>query len=1228
MVGIFALVMAVLLSTACFFTAKVAFADEGLSEFSLYQRASEVARNFGTALAPGGTAVAPGAEEGVKKDVKYMMMDGDSYIKAGNAGGFIGYAEFLKDDKGIKGWLTSSFTSSSMTITYDQIRNLVPDVESSSDNPFYVYAGYGDALTQMGLAKTVRAGSIGNAMRFFTTGLTLLVYLLANVAPFVFYAALLLLDWFNPFKLFMGAINGLGKTNIGILQGVADYVGEVYTAIQNLSMYVILPMMLVLTVLSVLMFKNGQTSALKKFSRYALRVFMIFAGLPLIGATYTTLIGDLEEQVSRGSDYANYLVLSSYVDFEGWVKNTRLAIPEEVETQIKHPGISDEKSVETMRVAKRDLILTINAQGANNAVAQRLQERYANKELSEVFKDGSEQFSENDYIDSLLTTNRLRNVIDLLMTHMTSATYSGAEYDGEVAGKIQQYLAKNNMTDNIEEDIVRMYSLTSSDSRSLNYGKWKGRIKTVDWTDESVKGFFGDKGGSGDFKFNELVYNIYNAGNLTYVYDEESKSGHFEARPEGTSLQPVGKKSEKSDVVGGLSPLAMYNFLNTTFTESGLKVYSPQKSTSDVTRDAYSSVAFGSSGVVGFMRWVENIVVMLCLSVLSIGFGIIIITTAIKSIPRILTSIFGTAFGSVTFITKLLIVTAVLICEIVGFIFLYALAEDATVSVIVNMDSLTSELTGYFNSSGTLVDFGRSLIVVLITVILTIFMIRNAKIFRDLIEEGVSNIINKFMNDTDKALGGEGVNIGKSTGGRFNPNTNRLNDAYKAPKPPSLANLMGQANAIEKEREENGEGAEDTGLGGMSRKGINRAKTAMGLAAASMKDSALGLASPIDGKESGNNYYNEALKDAEEDAMMNPYVKPVSRKELSSDGQRLDENGDILLTEQGDALDREGRAISSDSGAAIDTHPVNGRPELRTFGDGAIMNRQGERFVDEEGNALYQDKEGHLTDENGNFVMVDKDGVARPSKESRMAVDEARKLNQMRHKSNRFQEMRNEQKQRKTGAYNPNKQSPKNGSNGSQRKKATVAGAYMTLAKQGVTNYGQYKQQVKSAKQHVKSSRSQLKQAQQKLDAYKKQGRSPREIAKAKQEIQQAKVNYNQAQHRVQSLRDNAHGLLRTERFEPPVASRPLRQDSGQVYVNKMSKLSARQKAYEKLVQKGKLSEAQRQQMTKLQTEIGTIRQDLVSKGIRADMLKDSSTTQSATKILNQEWTKFVDGDA
>ncbi|WP_078598694.1 hypothetical protein [Evansella clarkii] len=983
--------------------------DDGVSDLSLHQRASELTREFATAIAPG---------SGVDELTMIEDNDSDDLLPAGNAGALLGYAEILSDDSGIVGWLMNSYTASSANITYDQLMHII---DNSSDsallaglfNPFYQYAGYGEVLTDMGLISTLRPG-IGGLGRMAGTGIVVLVYLLANVAPLLFRGALMILITLNPFRLFETAINGTASADLGIISGVAENVGALYTTIQDFSIVLLFPALLAMTVFSALVIRKG--SAMKRFARYAVRVFMLFAGLPLIGATYTGLINDLESNVAVGSEYADYLILSSYVDFENWVRYSRLAPPEG--GKIMNPRLGED---EERTLSNRELILAVNGTRANNTRADALKDRYsATSDIGEILNEGGGRRDIDTRTRSHAEKSSFSQVYSILSRHMTATAFTGSDYDGEVSGQIQKIRAADQSIET-EEAIVHMFSLSANDNRTwidrVNYfsdeAVW---LEAADWTD--AKGLFTQGAAEDDmFIFGEYSTHIYNAGDLTYSVSNGYVSENV-ADVVTEPLAPIGAGS--SGAVGGLSPIAMYNFLNTTFSSTGLTVYSPLRTGSDLSRDAYASVTFGGTGISSFTRWVENVTVMLSLSVLSIAYGVMMISVAIKSIPRILSGVFGTALGSIAFTTKLLISTAVLIIQVLGMIFLYSLSESILMTLLLNFNSLVDTGGSYFGS-GLILDFLTSFLITVITAVLTVFMIKNMAVFREMMEEVVTNSINRVMGALDTGTGGQGLDATKMSGGRIGQDGKLTQDAKDADS--GVMGLMGAAHGLEARREAM---AAERGMEGRSigEKAKARFKTAKDLANAKTTDAMKGAVGvkgksyerELEAKNAGiqSMRYGDATalgKVTSSNFTDNDNDKDeINSNRTTSNGQAVDKNGEIVKDAHGNALDANGNQISSSS-------PL-GMAGMRamTGKDGALMDGDGNAYTDEMGNTFYQNKKGQLVDEKGNFVALDKDGTLQPvgaipghNGKPVSALKEAKKLDDMRFDTDKYKAMKNEQ---------------------------------------------------------------------------------------------------------------------------------------------------------------------------------------------------------------------------
>lgn len=657
-----------------------ATAEGEQQDFSLYTRASEIATAFGTEIAPDDSDETSTA----------AWLDN---LTIGNSGGLLGYSrELAEGEDGVVGWLTSQLSTSSATYSYDQLKNISPAL--------YGYARYGATLDGLGLIDARSDGS--NMERFIYGWLMIISYWLASVTPMLFNVVMSLLTIMNPFRLFGWVISGASALNIPIFGAAADTVSSIYSTIQQLSLIVTIPILLALTGMSIFMFRGN---AGKSIMRLVIKVFMIFAGLPLIGATYTTIIEDLGDQINGSSNFADYIVLTQFVDFENWAKQTRLAPPMDVSIfSATNVGDSSEFKVPH---APRELVFAINGTRAGyDTVYDSMGGNKTNNFASMV--DMSK--------DSKSSSTTQRSVIGLLERYRKDESFTSSDYEGLVKSEINQLIKNGDLK---SKDVYKVFSEGKDDL-----------LKRDD--------LFEYKSG----------WNIYNAGGLTGATDDPGSSNYSTAAG-STDLAKVpvwGSNAQN----GGLSPLAMYNFLNTSFDTTSMTVYSPTKASSSFVRESHASVVKTNTGIAGFAQIVESLALIISIAFVGIMYAIGLMQVSVASIPRILSGVFGTAFGSMAFITKLLISTVVLIVEIVGSILLYQLSESILLGFMRGVDGLTKN--GAAGAGQAALAVLGSALVGILSLIVSFYLVKNRTKFVKMMEDTVTNAITKIMGGLDSTM--------------------------------------------------------------------------------------------------------------------------------------------------------------------------------------------------------------------------------------------------------------------------------------------------------------------------------------------------------------------------------------------------------------------------------------------------------------------------------------------
>lgn len=685
-----------------FFILLIGFFDFGsveveanVQDFSMYSRASEIATAFGTDMAPSTDEDSPEASP---------WLSGNT--NAGNAGGLLGYSRDLSDDEeGIIGWITSRYSANSMTYNYGQLASLGGGSYDLSENHLLAYGLYGAQLQALGLVDASDHGFGDKIVGFLFSG----IYWVSQIVPFIFNIILKLLVLLNPFQLFFGAMGLVDQLGVPFLSDLAETIGSIYQAIQNISIVVTVPMLIGLTAVSIFMFRGN---AGKKLLRVVVRVFMIFAGLPLIAMTYTSVIEDLSDSMEMGGSFANYVAVTQFVDSENWMKDTRLAPPSANPITVDTGGDLD--NIRLSQNVSRETVLEINT----NRV-------YGNSVLADL--------SSVDTIGDALDTSASKShtaqsniANELISRYRSGDRFTASDYEGYLKSQLDETLS--------DADIASMFEPNISDlSEHDKYGN-----------------MFVAEAGVGDF--GDVQWSIYNMGALGY-------DGGYTGENLGESVTMRGvDPSSTSDWLGanpiGLSPLAMYNFLNTNFGVTSMTVYSPETSASSWSSNDYASVSSANVGFFGFMYTVESFVLVLGSAILGLFYAVGLVQIVVASLPRILSGVFGTAVGSLAMVTKLLVSTVVLILEVIGTMVLYMVFDSLLLSILRGSETLidtVSGMTGFavVNAAGGIL---KSAVVILLGITIVIFSIKNRTKLAKMIEEVTTDFITKLMSGLDNSM--------------------------------------------------------------------------------------------------------------------------------------------------------------------------------------------------------------------------------------------------------------------------------------------------------------------------------------------------------------------------------------------------------------------------------------------------------------------------------------------
>ncbi|MCI4659582.1 hypothetical protein [Cryobacterium zhongshanensis] len=654
----------------------------------------------------------------------------------GSAGSLLGYAD--PNFSSVTGWMASKLSGSSDAIGYETllVRSNTDDSSSFGASKFQGmvdYAYFGAALKGMGLDGTSTGLSLG-FMNVVSGGLVMLLYILGGAVDFVFNAFVGLLSVLNPFKLFyigVAAISpefangmvGNGTADVGPLSGLASFIGGWYTSLNTLAWTVMVPLFIGILLFSLVMFKKmDRGGALKKI---VIRVVFIGLGLPLLGTMYTGMVNSMADASSDGNAGSTRVVMSTYVDFENWAMKSRLAIPA---SAIIEWDPSSAQASGAAQANVRNSALAINNQSLSLGLTPI---------VSATTHDAtwSNQILEGKSADVSTKASAFSTTVDMLMRFMGNAQVSAASFETTAKGELTQsayYQANANTTvkgwfENMEKDANALNADDAAPSSNPLIAVQTGT------------GLQGS--GSGVRKLTSSVSGCMYTGTSIASYDGSARACN-------------------------LSPLAMYNYLNTDFGSTSMTMYSSSNVMSEATRSIHNSVNQVGTGTMGFLYWFNAVVLLGSFVLIGLGYAFSLLFASIRRSFQIITAVPFATLGALAAIAKVVVYSVALILEVIITIFVYRIVQEFLTSLpqLIEMpfaqimnNGAGGTMAGFvtFLTSGWAFGMVVTLLSIVGVLVFTVMALRVRKTLVKAVEEAVTKLVEKFM-DTQVGMPGGG----------------------------------------------------------------------------------------------------------------------------------------------------------------------------------------------------------------------------------------------------------------------------------------------------------------------------------------------------------------------------------------------------------------------------------------------------------------------------------------
>ncbi|MFG3403630.1 hypothetical protein [Streptomyces sp. NPDC048142] len=709
--------------------------------YSLYQLASNASSYF--------------SEKNSPQNDKGMHENWKPVTSSPAAGGsMLGYADPEFSLGNIVGWFFAEVSGSSQTVTYQTLA-AKDDKGNAKYSGMLDYAHFGAANNDLGL-DTMSSGIGGQIVSVIGGSIIWVLYALALAVGTLFYVIIQFLKLINPFTWFYSAVAAVnptlaegmtgGDTGGGALSGLQHWISSWYGLLVDISWQALVPIFIGVLLIGLVMFKKmDRGSAIKKL---IVRVVFIGVGLPLVGSMYSSVLGKFDDSVLGQHAGPTRVVLSTYVDFEAWMMNDRLGIPDQATVSWN----GDQASPDAM-MSVRTSALAINKQ-SHGTTFNGINIGTKANDAESAWKDGTVSVTGGSASDDF---KAVFSTFGIIGKYIASSEVAASDFESGIKSSITQLDESSGVKKSWFVD-------KSSYGDVEEFGEEKGP-KPVDHPVISTDGTGLTSSGPGK--------------DSTVFTTTGTKAG-------------CGFTVGKAPSSCNLSPLTAYNYLNTGFSPSSLTMYSSNNATSGFTRENHMAVSQVGTGPAKFMYWSNAATVLGSIVLLGFWYAIGMLAGSVKRIFGLVAAVPFATLGAMQAISKVIVYSMALILEVLLTLFIYQFVSEFLISV---PDIMAGPVSSFMSPGGL---WGSAalggIIVVILTLIsslvimgITFALLRVRKTVLQAMDEVVTKLVDKFLetNTTPKpdkgglmpalaagAGAGAGMAMGNKLANGFNSKTN------------------------------------------------------------------------------------------------------------------------------------------------------------------------------------------------------------------------------------------------------------------------------------------------------------------------------------------------------------------------------------------------------------------------------------------------------------------------
>lgn len=641
-----------------------------------------------------------------EKDDKGSSSGSVNGIDVSTAGSLIGFKDEDFDGNAI-GATLSKLSYSAQSRGYQSVAN------RPGEEGIYAYMVYGHALSQLGLDSSVNPNFalMSTIIRAIAGIVFAIFFLLASIVDFIMDAAIKVMKFLSPFYWLLGDASYRDSVTYtrdvpSQLKPLQEFVSGIYTTLRDNSVIVIAMSLTFLIFYWIIRGRSGDN--MSRLRRFLTRTMFLLVGVPLLLSTYELGINWLSNFRASQTVNANYITARTFMDFENWAKKYNLALFNDTTISVRtDKNVSGDVTADTN---PRKIALSVNR-------------HITGKDMGFDYENSFNKSDKNTLNPSNFQKD-FQNGLDIIGRYIKGSYYTASSYETDMRSKI----SADEMAETVEQ-LGDKDNWAEGDFLTGRQGKWISN----NGGDGLTLGSYNNAGASSGLTFNPGGRTNNEVANLGMA-------------------DPSVKISDKK----GLSTLAMYNYLNSTFDDANVTTYSSNKASSDIVRNKHRSVNLVGNGIMKLFYYFEAISLFAVVAVLGLGYTISMLFNNIMRSVRMFTTLPGAMIGSLRGMAKFTTIVIMMFVEVFMTLIAYSLLSqffmsmNSVVTNIITTDLFGSEavpavIGGIPMAGGLIVEA----LCIIFVIVLNLVFAKKALQFRGSLvkamDDGIAEAIDKFF---------------------------------------------------------------------------------------------------------------------------------------------------------------------------------------------------------------------------------------------------------------------------------------------------------------------------------------------------------------------------------------------------------------------------------------------------------------------------------------------------